>query len=188
MKKNYFLIVSFILLMAITRSSHIGSAFSLPDASLAVFFLTGLCYQQRSFFTLLLVEAGLIDYVAISQFNVSDFCISPAYVFLIPTYGVMWFAGRFCSNLKSMKDREMTLSISTLSILLSATTLAFLISSGSFYLLSDHIKTLSWHQFIEICTTYLPHYVSSTMIYCIVVYAFIQIIELLPTRLLYKTA
>ncbi|MDP3839272.1 MAG: hypothetical protein Q8Q54_10150, partial [Methylococcales bacterium] len=83
-----------IALMALTRFHHFGDAFSLPDASLAVFFLAGLVFARRWWLLgFLLLEAAVIDYVAITHFNVSAFCVSAAYVFLIPTYAVMWFAG-----------------------------------------------------------------------------------------------
>jgi hypothetical protein len=82
-------------LMAATRSHHFGSALHLPDASLAVFLLAGFLIASPVLFGVLLVEAGLIDYLAITQFGVSDYCVTQAYWFLIPTYAVLWYAGRF---------------------------------------------------------------------------------------------
>ena len=76
--------ITLIIIMALTRFGHVGSAFSLPDASLAVFFLAGFTVSGLGFLVLLLLEAGLIDYLAITQFNVSDFCMSPAYLCLNP--------------------------------------------------------------------------------------------------------
>ena len=52
-------------LMAATRVHHFSTALHLPDASLAVFLLAGF-YLPRWAFPALLVEAGLVDYLAIN--------------------------------------------------------------------------------------------------------------------------
>src|SRR3990167_728974 len=52
-------------LMAATRDHHFCSALHLPDASLAIFLLAGF-YLPRWAFPVLLVEAGLADYLAIN--------------------------------------------------------------------------------------------------------------------------
>lgn len=167
---NFKLLLPLIALMGATRIHHFGSTSFLPDASLAVFFLAGLFFTQRSLFVALLIEAGLLDYVAITQFNVSDFCISFAYVFLIPTYFTLWFAGRFCANFKSMQDDELTLSVSTMGTLLIAITGAFLISNGSFYLLSKNV-TVDFTTYVTQTVNYYPHYVGYTLMYSILGFA-----------------
>jgi len=80
----------------------------------------------------LLALAALIDYVAIEN-GTSSWCVSPAYVFLIPTYAVMWLAGRYCSTFKAMNIAELIKSVGLLTL---ATSAAFAISNGSFYLFS----------------------------------------------------
>ncbi|SCN46613.1 hypothetical protein BAZMOX_39362_0 [methanotrophic endosymbiont of Bathymodiolus azoricus (Menez Gwen)] len=77
---KYLTIFALAMLMALTRSDHFGSAITLPDASLAVFYLAGIFTGGLASFAVLLTEAALLDYVAISQFQVSDYCISPAYI------------------------------------------------------------------------------------------------------------
>ncbi len=119
-------------LMLATRFHHFGDSISLADASLAAFFLAGLWVGGWKFFALLLIEAGLIDYVSISQFSVSDYCISPAYLFLIPTYASLWLAGRYCARFKTLQPTELMIQFG---MLFAATTIAFTISNGSFYLL-----------------------------------------------------
>lgn len=52
-------------LMAATRFNHFGSPVSLPDASLAVFWLAGL-YLRPYWFALFIVEAGLLDWASIA--------------------------------------------------------------------------------------------------------------------------
>ncbi|NOT13895.1 MAG: hypothetical protein HOP23_19105 [Methylococcaceae bacterium] len=157
-----FLPLALLGLMALTRFDHFGSAFSLPDASLAVFFLAGLGINRLWFFTVLLLEAGLIDYLAITQFNVSDYCISPAYGFLIPAYAVLWFTGVFSKRFVSLSIGN---TIKMVGLIALATTSAFVISNGSFYLLSDKIVAISLLQFTSQFSHYYPPYLISTLCY-----------------------
>ena len=85
-------------LMAATRFHHFGSAFHLPDASLAVFFLGGLYLRRTAAFGAYIGLAALLDYVAIVHGGVSDWCVTPAYAFLLPTYACLWWAGVWCSR------------------------------------------------------------------------------------------
>ena len=151
-------------IMALTRFHHFGSAFSLPDASLAVFFLAGLGLSNPRFFALLLIEAGLIDYLAITQFSVSDFCISPAYVCLVPTYAVMWFAGRYCKPHIALDFGD---TLKTFGWAATATIAAFVVSNGSFYLFSGSFGELSWDKYLLQTTQYLPSYLSATLLYVV---------------------
>ena len=70
--------------MAATRFHHEGTAFALPDASLAVFFLAGAFLSTSGVFIGLLALAGIIDYLAVTSLGVSDYCFSPAYAFMAP--------------------------------------------------------------------------------------------------------
>ncbi len=181
-------VLPLVALMGITRVHHFGSAFLLPDASLAVFFLAGLFFSSRNLFVALLVEVGLLDYVAITQFNVSDFCISSAYVFLIPTYFAMWFGGRFSANFKSMQGTELTLSISAMATLFVATTSAFLISNGSFYWLSDKILARDFSNYVTQMTHYYLPYMGYTLMYAIFGFAVFKLFKRLPNLMAQKTA
>lgn len=178
---NYKHVLPLVALMAATRVHHFGNAVSLPDASLATFFLAGLFFSSRHLFVALLAEAALLDYVAIAHFNVSDFCISAAYVFLIPTYFAMWFGGRLCAKFKSMQGTELTLSIPAMATLLAVTTSAFLISNGSFYWLSDNIPQRDVSQYVAQMTQYYLPYVGYAFFYVIVGFAAVRAIKLLPT-------
>lgn len=135
------------LLMAGTRSHHFGSAVHLPDASLVIFFASGFYLSRRVLFPLLLAEAALVDYLAITLGGTSDWCVSPAYVFLIPTYACMWFGGRWLASHCARNEVGWpTLIRLTISLML-ASTAAFLISDGSFYLLSGRFHEFSWEQY-----------------------------------------
>lgn len=170
-------VIALMILMAATRFHHFGTPLTLPDASLAVFFLGGLWFGGRGLFVGLLAEAGLIDVVAITQFNVSDFCISPAYVFLIPTYAAMWFGGKWSGQFKSLGLNAL---IPQLLALLLSTTAAFLMSNGSFNLLSGRYPEWSWGQFFDGALQYFPEYLSSTATYVIVIVAAVKLFKLIP--------
>ena len=168
--------IALMALMAATRFDHMGTAIALPDASLAVFFLAGLWLGGRYLLAALLIEAAAVDYWAINQMAVSDFCISPAYVFLIPTYGVMWWAGQYCRSLQTLSFSHIA---KQLMMLVMATSGAFVISNSSFYLLSDKITDASWAQYAEIFSTYYSAYLGSTVVYAVLILAVVSIVRLL---------
>lgn len=155
-------------LMASTRFySHYGSSISLPDASLAVFFLAGfylarLALPAAAAFVLLLLEAGGVDYYAIVFRGVSDSCISPAYWFLIPTYACMWYAGRWFAARQQMKWANLGLLAA---VAWGSTTVAFIISNGSYYLLSGKFADMNLMQYAGRIANYYPQYLSCTMLY-----------------------
>ncbi len=171
--------LSLVGLMLATRVHHFGSAFSLPDASLIVFFLTGLFFNRLKLFILLLAEAALIDYVVISQFNVSDFCVSPAYAALILAYGAMWLAGGYCAKFKKLNLSEL---YAQFVVLFLATTTAFLISNGSFFLFSGKVGEISWAHYLQQLSDYYPPYISATLIYGLAIGAGIKIFRAITTQ------
>jgi hypothetical protein len=169
--------VALMALMAATRFHHFGSVFSLPDASLAVFFLAGLWLGGRYLFIALLLEAGVIDYLAITRFGVSDFCISQAYVFLIPTYTVMWMGGKWCNKFPVLSATSARQQFAGMVI---ATSTAFLISNGSFYLLSGRYPDLSWGQYLARVAQYYPSYVGYTLCYTVAIFLIVKLFHVLP--------
>lgn len=170
-----YLPIPIIALMVLTRFHHFGDVLHLPDASLAVFFFAGF-YRKKAFLAFLLALAALIDFVAIENGS-SSWCVSPAYVFLIPTYAVMWFAGRYCSTFKSMKVAELVKSIGLLTL---ATSAAFAISNGSFYLFSGRYVDVSWGQYFSRVAQYYPSYVGAALIYAVSGFAIIKLLNSLP--------
>jgi hypothetical protein len=150
------------LLMAATRFHHFGSALHLPDASLAVFFLGGLALRRAALFGGYLIQAALIDYVAIVHGGVSDWCVTPAYAFLLPAYACMWWAGVWCSGRRAAGLR----SLAHLAVaLLAATTLAFLISNAGFYAFSGYFSDVSWVEYSGRVAKYFLPYLGSSVAY-----------------------
>ncbi|BCX81270.1 hypothetical protein MIT9_P0848 [Methylomarinovum caldicuralii] len=149
-------------LMAATRFHHFGDFQTLPDASLAVFFLAGLFISRPTFFAVLLLEAGLIDFIAIRYGGVSGWCVTPAYLFLIPAYGVQWLAGYGCRRLSP--DNAAAVA-ATLLAATAATTLAFVISNLGFYGFSGRFGEMSLTEYAIRVARYLPSYLGTTLAY-----------------------
>lgn len=170
--------VALMALMAATRFHHFGTSFALPDASLAVFFLAGLWLGGRYLFAVLLLEAGLIDYLAITKLGVSDFCVSKAYVLLIATYGVMWLGGKWCRQFQNVSAVAAAKQFAALTV---SSSVAFLISNGSFYLLSGRYAEASWAQYAERFAMYYPPYLTSALIYVVAIFAAVHVVKSLLT-------
>lgn len=149
-------------LMAATRFHHFGSAIHLPDASLAVFFLGGLYLRRAVAFGAYLALAALIDYVAIAHGGVSDWCVTPAYAFLLPTYACLWWAGVWCAKHERRGWRG---CLRLAGALFAATVLAFLISNGSFYGLSGYFGELPLAGYAARVVGYFPAYLASALAY-----------------------
>jgi hypothetical protein len=153
-----------IALMAATRSHHFGSALHLPDASLAVFLLAGFFIASPVLFGALLIEAGLIDYIAITHFNVSDYCVTAAYWFLIPTYAVLWYGGRFYARIHQHNLRSLGMFAG---LSFAATSVAFFISNGAFYLFSGRFPDMSVAEYASRVAQYYVPYLSGAVVYLV---------------------
>ncbi|HUW25153.1 MAG TPA: hypothetical protein VMW07_01360 [Gallionella sp.] len=157
-----------VLLMAATRFNHFGTAFALPDASLAVFFLGGLYlakFPRASvlLLTALLLEAGAVDYYATAVQGISDWCITPAYGFLIPAYASLWFTGRWFARHHTMEGRGLVwLAVSAW----GASSLAFVLSNAGFYLFSGRFADMAVTEYVSRVSEYYGSYVSVAM-FCI---------------------
>ena len=156
-------LLAMILLMVATRSHHIASALHLADASVAIFFLAGLLMRHRlGYFVALLGAAAAIDYWAITYNGVSSFCISEAYVMLVPTYATLWMGGLWVAS----RGHEGKAMIGALvPALLCSSLIAHVISSGSFYLWSGRFAAPSFSTFIAREITYAPAYVGYAFFY-----------------------
>lgn len=152
-----------LLAVAATRFHHEGGVFALPDASLAAFFLAGRWLAGGMAFWVLLAAAGAVDWLAVNAMGVSDFCLSPAYVFLVPTYAAMWWGGRL-SGARWQGIEPRSLLGAGFSLLLSCAA-AFVISDSSFQLLSGKTAAISFAQFLAQSVEHFPTYAAATGIY-----------------------
>lgn len=165
--KTFAIFASLAALMAATRFNHFGSTVFLPDASLAVFFLCGLFLARFSrasiiAFIALLLEAGLVDYYATSVQGVSDWCVTPAYGFLIPTYGSLWLAGRWFALRHSMAGMGLAGLAATS---WAASSFAFILSNATFYLFSGRFAGMGAAEYASRVAQYYGSYVSVALLY-----------------------
>lgn len=117
------------LLMLLTRSSHIGDWSSFPDASWAIFFLAGMRLAPRFWLPLLIAFGVAIDWFATSVGGVSDYCLTPAYWLMLPTYAALWGVGRWVAG------RALPVVAAGG---VGAAVIAEVLSGGSFYFLSGY--------------------------------------------------
>lgn len=160
--RNIAITVALAALMAATRMHHFGSPLHLPDASLAVFLLAGFFVASPLFFAGLLFEAAALDYVAISQLGVSDWCVTPAYWFLVPTYAVLWLAGRYYARMHRYSLGSLAV-FSVLSVV--ALSAAFLISNLSFYWFSGRYPGMGMAEYLAAIAEYYIPYLSGGLLY-----------------------
>lgn len=156
------------LLMAATRYHHFGSSLQLPDASTAVFFIAGLYVASASALPALLLLAGLLDYLAVAVGGVSAWCVTPAYAFLIPTYAVLWFGGRWYASRHRLTSST---AVPLAGALLVTTALAFLISNVGFYAFSGYFPEMSAAEYSDAVAPYYSRYLGWTVFYVVVVVA-----------------
>ncbi|MBU0689422.1 MAG: hypothetical protein KJ850_04480 [Gammaproteobacteria bacterium] len=164
--KTFGIVAALVLLMAATRYNHFGSAMTLPDASYAVFFLGGLFLGRMrgalAIMALLLVEAALVDYYAINFRDMSGWCVTSAYAFLVFAYAALWFVGRWYAP-----RHELTLKGMSGLLLAGAAagSAAFIIANVSFYLLAGYFDRMSVVQYVFSVGQYFGPYVAVTVFY-----------------------
>lgn len=159
--KNQWLVGGILLAVMLITRAHVTD--HLLDASWAVFFLAGFYLRKVLAFGVFMAVAVAIDYVAITKFGVSDFCVSQAYVALVPAYGALFAAGRWFAGQYQGE------TLATVGKLVLAVVVGFavseLISSGSFYFLSGKFAELSVAEFGSRLVKYAPHGLYVTGLY-----------------------
>ncbi|QTR45213.1 hypothetical protein J9253_14535 [Thiothrix litoralis] len=151
--KNQWLVGGVLLAAMLVTRAHVSD--HLLDASWAVFLLAGFYLRKVLAFGVFMATAVAIDYMAINQFGVSSFCVSQAYVALVPAYGALFMAGRWFAGQYQGE------TLASLGKLMLAVVVGFavseLISSGSFYALSGTVTDVSLAGFMESLLKYSPH-------------------------------
>lgn len=145
-------------LVIATRGHHFASINALPSASLAVFFLAGLYLRPAWVFPALLALCAGLDFSAITYSGVSSFCITPAYGFLLPAYGVMWLAGRWLAKRVSFNVNTLLPLAGSITI---ASTVSELFSSGGFYFFGGRYPNPTVAEFLPRLEKYFPHQLES---------------------------
>lgn len=164
--KTFGIAAALVLLMAATRYNHFGSAVALPDASYAVFFLAGLFLGRvrgaLAILALLMVEAALVDYYAINFREMSGWCVTSAYAFLVFAYAALWFIGRWYAPRHDLTLKGMSGLLLAGAVAGSA---AFIIANVSFYLLAGYFDRMSVVQYVSSVAQYYGPYVTVAVFY-----------------------
>lgn len=146
--------VTLAALIIVTRGHHFASINSLPSASLAVFFLAGLYLRPALAFPALLALCAGLDFYSITFQGVSNFCVTPAYGFLLPAYGVMWLAGRWFAKHYSFSVKAILPLIGSITV---AGAISELFSSGGFYFFGGRYPDPTITEFGARLAKYAPH-------------------------------
>lgn len=148
------------LTVLVTRSTQSTSVIALPDATLAVFFVSG-CRIASAWAVLpLFAVVAIADQLAFAV-GVSNVCMTPAYAFLVPAYAVLWWAGR----------RSQAFSAGAgwwpraLILLAVACVVAWFIANGSFYAFSGRYAQMAAADYFTATLPYLAPYLGWTIIY-----------------------
>src|SRR5262249_7774262 len=151
-----------IALVAATRPQHFAS---IPDATLAIFFLGGLYVGRTKLMLPLLLGACVIADYAAATARGDNFwteeCVTLAYWLIVPAYSVMWMGGRWLSRHMRNDARALPFALVTLIVAFSV---SFLISNGGYYTLSGKYDP-NWAQFVTRFANFYPRYLLTALTY-----------------------
>ena len=157
-KNNLFLISFLVFLMFLTRGSHFLTEFSIPDASLIIFLCLGLLIPSILLFCVFFILTAVIDFGSGFFDNSLVFCLTDGYWGLIPTYLVMFFAGKLIKSYDIKFNKFFV-------VVLVSTTLAFIISTNTYFMFSDRFGNPSFFTSIQYGWNYFPAYLIPNLIY-----------------------
>lgn len=150
------------LLIMVTRGHHFATLSHLPGVSWAAFFLAGFYLRSKWALPGLLALTWLLDFVAITWGGSSGFCLTGAYVFLLPAYAALWFSGYWYANHYRFELRSL---IPLIGAVLIGSTVCELFSSGGFYFFSGRFVDTNFTEFGMRLMKYYPSYLQSLAFY-----------------------
>ena len=155
--KAFITYILLLLVMSITRGSHLLTSVSLPDASFALFLIGGMFLTKPKWFISLFILSVVIDLATLSINSSYQIPINFGYWGLLPSYGIMWFFGSRIANTKSFLKFMAFGVISTL--------ITFVISTQTYNLLSGTFPDITIRESIQTGWEYLPQSLIYTMSY-----------------------
>lgn len=153
------------LVMLVTRGQSLSAVLHLPDTAYATFFVAGFGIRRPLGFVALFLLGFAIDLVVVRALGMPDFCITPAYVLLVPAYGVLWLAGRAAQAWLARSGQAFGLAVmpKLAAVVTGATLLAELLASGGFYVLSGRFADPTLAGLAQHVATYAPFAVMATL-------------------------
>ena len=170
LKNQSLIAVAIAFFMALTRGSHVLTSVSLPDASLVLFLLGGMCLgngvkSRAAWFAGFFALATVIDFGAAAFDPLQGFCLTKGYWGLIPAYGAMWLGGLWLAN---RKDAYEITSYTLISLL--TTFVAFVISTQTYYLFSGRFPANGVMESMQHGWEYLPSWMGFAAMYFAIVW------------------
>lgn len=159
------------LLLIASRGQHFATLHSLPGASWAVFFLAGVYLRPLWVLPALFVFAWGLDFTPhlLGGASLAEivnggqaFCLTPAYFFLLPAYGTLWFAGRWYAGQHRLAWRTL-LPLGAAAF--TGAAVCELLSSGGFYFFSGRFADPTLIEFAGRLATFFPSYLQSLAVY-----------------------
>ena len=159
------------LMLIATRSQHFATLYSLPGASWAVFFLAGVYFRPVWVLPVILAFVWGLDFtpclfdsagLAETMRGGQAFCLTPAYIFLLPAYASLWFAGRWYARRHRFEWRT---CLPLGAAVLTGAALCELFSSGGFYFFSGRFAEPTLAGFTVQLMTYFPRSLQSPAFY-----------------------
>jgi len=167
--KRSLLLLTLVFLMALTRNSHSLTSFSLPDATMALFFIGGFYLKDLRWFASLFLLSTLIDAITSYIDPSMNLWHNVSYLGMIFAYATMWFGGALTIKNKSSFYFLISSTISTI--------IAFMISTQTYNLLSGALPLLSFKESFQIGWEYLPQSFIYTMSYLLIFLALNKLIK-----------
>jgi hypothetical protein len=155
--KAFITYILLLLVMSITRGSHLLTSVSLPDASFAIFLIGGMLLKKPKWFIYLFISSVVIDLATLSTNSAYQIPINFGYWGLLPSYGIMWFFGERIANTKSF--------LKFMAFGVIATLITFVISTQTYNLLSGTFPDITIKESIQTGWEYLPQSFMFTMSY-----------------------
>ena len=155
------------VLMILTRSGHLGTTWSLPDASWPVLYLAGFYFGRHWRWALpfLLCTAVAVDFVAIRYFGVSSYCVTVAYVFMLPAYALLWLGGAWLRRSYRHEPRDLVRCAVSFAL---AASFCFLVTNASFYWLGGRIAQPSLAGWGARVVRWYPDFLGVSFIYIVI--------------------
>ena len=161
-RKHLAIAAALAFFMLLTRGSHVLTHVALPDASLALLLIGGLCLRKAAWFVGFVMLATAIDFSAAAIDSLQAYCLTIGYWGMLPTYAAMWLAGVWLGKQSNGLD---SLKFSLAAVV--STLVAFVISTQTYYLFSGRFPNHGLVETMQYGWNYLPSYLAYTAMYLV---------------------